>query len=255
MTSVLVTNDDGIASPGLCELAAIAVAHGCDVTIAAPRHQSSGASASILGTQEDGRIRFAPRTLDTVPSARAFAVDAAPALIALIAAHGAFGAPPDIVLSGINRGANVGRAILHSGTVGAALTAGLNGARALAVSLDVGLDPDEIWWSAARRPVRTLLDRLRDSAPGTVLNLNVPNAEHDLEIREATLATFGIVQTTMTDHAQSDEEHVRLTVADVPVDQDARSDAGLLAHGYATVTSIRSIAESGAPVLDAEPAR
>jgi 5'/3'-nucleotidase SurE len=72
-----------------------------------------------------------------------------PGLIALIAARGAFGDPADVVLSGVNHGANVGRAILHSGTVGAALTGGLNGAWGAAVSLDVGMNPTEFHWDAA----------------------------------------------------------------------------------------------------------
>jgi Survival protein SurE len=53
-----------------------------------------------------------------------------------------FGAPPELVLSGVNEGANIGRAVLHSGTVGAALTGALQGARAMAVSLAVSLNPE-----------------------------------------------------------------------------------------------------------------
>ena len=67
-----------------------------------------------------------------------YGVDAAPGFIALIASRGAFGPPPALVLSGINRGLNTGHAVLHSGTVGAAMTGRVNDCRALAVSLDVG---------------------------------------------------------------------------------------------------------------------
>ncbi|MDH6180665.1 5'-nucleotidase [Microbacteriaceae bacterium SG_E_30_P1] len=251
MTHVLITNDDGIDSPGLWELANTAHSLGLDVTVAAPSIQYSGASASILGAHEDGSIAFTERELPALPGIRCFAVDAAPALVTLVAAHGAFGAPPDLVLSGINRGANVGHIILHSGTVGAALTAGVNHARALAVSLDVGIDPLAEHWGAAAPHVRALVPRLLESAAGTVLNLNVPNTESVTILRDADLATFGIVQTTMTDGRDAEGRGVRLSVAEPPGDQDAGSDAALLAEGFATVTSLHSVSE--APVQGFAP--
>lgn len=247
MTFALITNDDGIDSPGLHRLALVARDAGLDVTMAAPAEQSSGSSASITGAEIDGRIRFERRELEGLDGIPAYAVQAAPSLIALIAAHGAFGPVPDLVLSGINRGANVGRAILHSGTVGAALTGGVNGARGLAVSLDVGMHPAELLWESATPFVRRLLTVLLGKPVGTVFNLNVPNrGGREPELREGRLAAFGIVQTTMT---QGDEEHTRLSVADVPAGQDPDSDATLLGAGFATVTSISSIAEAKDAVL------
>ena len=169
-----------------------ALAEGLNVIIAAPQAQSSGSSASIIGAETDGSISFERRELRGSSDIPAFAVDAAPALIALIAAHGAFGPVPDLVLSGINRGANVGRAILHSGTVGAALTGGVNGARGLAVSLDVGMNPLQCYWNAPVPFIRELLPALLQQPRGTVFNLNVPNSDGGvLELREGTLATFG----------------------------------------------------------------
>src|SRR5690606_20188339 len=104
------------------------------------------------------------------------------------AAHKAFGTVPDIVVSGVNRGAKMGRAILHSGTVGAALTAGVNGARGLAVSLDVGIDPEACHWNVASPFVLQLVPTLLDQPVGTVFNLNVPNVTTPLELREGPLA-------------------------------------------------------------------
>ncbi|HWR85034.1 MAG TPA: 5'/3'-nucleotidase SurE [Rhodoglobus sp.] len=238
MTTILVTNDDGIASPGLCALAAAARDEGHEVIVAGPRRQSSGTSASIVAAEEDGRIQIERRDLAGLEGVTTFAVRGAPGLIALIAAHGAFGAVPDVVLSGINHGANVGRAILHSGTVGAALTGGLNGARALAVSLDVGISPAAYHWDAAAAVTRQVLPTLLASSPGTVLNLNVPNAKQPAELREAHLAPFGIVQTTMK---QEDAQHITLAVEDLPNEPEPGSDAALLAEGFATVTSISPV--------------
>ena len=245
MNTVLVTNDDGIDSPGLHVLAAAAIEEGLEVVVAAPWSQSSGSSASITGAEADGRIHMERRTIAGL-DVTCFAVRAAPALIALIASHGAFGPAPDLVLSGVNRGANIGRAILHSGTVGAALTAGANGSRGLAVSLDVGMDPDVCHWAAAADAARILLRGLLDAPPGTVLNLNVPNAADagDRPHRTATLAPFGIVQTTAAEHGEGE---VRLTVADLTGEQDPQSDAALLLAGHPTLTSITGIGETAPP--------
>lgn len=254
MTRALITNDDGIDSPGLCALAIAAREHGFDVVVAAPARQSSGSSASITAAEEDGRIRIDRRELPGL-GIPAFAVRGAPGLIALIASNGAFGDPPDLVLSGINHGANVGRAILHSGTVGAALTGGLGGARGLAVSLDVGIEPEVFQWEAAALVARAVLPILLAEAPGTVVNLNVPNVSTPVELREATLAPFGIVQTTM--HRDGDH-HVRLAVEDLPNDPVPGSDAALLAAGYATLTSITPVSAvplaSSLPEVDAPAA-
>ena len=245
MTTVLITNDDGIDSPGLHALAAAAFAEGVDVIVAAPASQSSGSSASILGAEADGRIRMERREIQGLEMP-CYAVWAAPALIALIAEHGAFGPSPDAVLSGVNRGANIGRAILHSGTVGAALTGGANGARGLAVSLDVGMNPVTQEWEAAARVSRGVLRSLLTCPDGTVLNLNVPNdaGAGDLTPREATLAPFGIVQTTAT---EAGEGEVRLTVADLEGAQDPRSDAALLEAGHVTLTAITGVGEAPLP--------
>lgn len=246
MTTALITNDDGIHAPGLGRLAVAAMAAGLEITIAAPAAEASGSSASIIGAEEDGRIRFERRTVEGCEGVRAFAVQAAPALITLIAEHGAFGPSPDLVLSGVNKGANVGRAILHSGTVGAALTGGVNGARGLAVSLDVGMNPTTCYWDACQPLVHQLVGLLLAQPAGTVFNLNVPNHNRPLELREAPLAAFGVVQTTMT---RQHKEHVRLSVADPPAEQEDGTDAALLAAGYATLTSIAPVSGAPAPVL------
>jgi 5'-nucleotidase len=103
----LVTNDDGIDSRGFGVLARLAVEAGL-VVVAAPHTERSGASASLTAPAEDGRLAVAGRRWAELPG----------------------GSAPDVVLSGINHGANTGHAILHSGTVGAA-----HGALALAVSV------------------------------------------------------------------------------------------------------------------------
>ena len=246
----LITNDDGIDSPGLAALARVAVEAGHEVIVAAPAHEHSGASASIIATQGSsvtaaggqGTVHMERRDLAD-PGVEGFAVHAAPALIALLALHGSFGPVPDLVLSGINRGANVGGAIMHSGTVGAALTAGQGGVKALAVSLDVGLadDVEEHWQTAGSLADRALgLLTLADAA--TIMNLNVPNVPDPdgLELVEAPLAPFGIVQTTMT---EAEGAEARLSVREHDAVDAPGSDMERLAAGHATITQVLTIAD------------
>jgi 5'-nucleotidase len=233
----LITNDDGIDSPGLAALARGAVAHGWTVVVAAPAEEASGTSAGLWAAGGDGRVTVERRELPGLPGVPAHAVAAHPAFIALAAAQGAFGEPPEVVLSGVNRGANIGRAVLHSGTVGAALTASLHGARALAVSLDVGPEPH---WDTAVAVAATLFDRLAALPGGAVLNLNVPDRAEVGAPRRARLAEFGSVRGRI-----SRDGHGAISLAMVAVERELPpdSDARLLAEGHPTVTALRSVAE------------
>lgn len=164
MTRVLITNDDGIAAPGLRALAHAIAATGADVLVAAPHAEASGTSAALTAVERDGQIVVVPRPLTGVPGVPGYAVTTSPAFIVVLALRGGFGDPPDVVVSGINRGANAGTAVLHSGTVGAALTAAANGVPALAVSLDVLSPPPGPRSAAGRRRHRARPGRARLSS-------------------------------------------------------------------------------------------
>ncbi len=240
----LITNDDGIASPGLAVLAQVALDAGYDVTVAAPMRESSGASASLLGAEADGRLVVAEeRAPDLDPRATSLAVRAAPGLIAFLAAHEAFGPRPDLVLSGVNRGSNTGNATIHSGTVGAALSAMTHGIHAMAVSL---ASPSPQHWATAGRVAAHCLPWLSErQAEQGILNVNVPDLPvQDVRgLRSAPLATFGAVQARV-DEITGGELMVSYTEIDPT--RDAESDAGLLAAGWATMTVIQ------APCYDAD---
>lgn len=233
----LITNDDGIDSPGLLTLARAAVECGLEVVVAAPAEQASGTSASVAAAGDSGRVASERRTLPGL-GAEAYAVAAHPGLISLIACRGGFGGKPDVVLSGVNLGANVGRAILHSGTVGAALTAHLNDVTSMAVSLDVGLDGPEPLWDKAGEAVRAVLPALLEMPAATVLSLNVPNIVDVQGLRWAELARFGTVQSRVDEVGENEVELVTVYSEDKPA---PGTDAALLADGYATLTPLRSV--------------
>ncbi|MDQ3404440.1 MAG: 5'/3'-nucleotidase SurE [Actinomycetota bacterium] len=242
---VMVTNDDGIDSPGLLALAVIADRAGGRTLVAAPLAEASGTSAGLTAAHDRRSVVSEQRTLADLPDVTAYGVGAHPALITLVACRGGFGDVPDVVLSGINRGANIGRAVLHSGTVGAALTASVNGISALAVSLDVETDHHgPMHWDTAARVVADLFGKLLECPPGTVLNVNVPNVPFaSLDTPKwARLADFGAVQSTV-----QRLEDGTIEVASIAVDTELESgtDAALLAQGHATVTALRSVAQDG----------
>src|SRR5262245_11821856 len=243
---ILVTNDDGIDSPGLLELAHVADELGHEVVVAAPHQEASGTSCSLSSVQEDGRTVVERRDLDGDGRVPMFSVVASPAFISLIALRSAFGPPPEVVLSGINDGPNTGRAVIHSGTVGAALTAATYGTRGLAVSMELG---DHRHWEASRELVRTAVRLLAASPVGTTLNLNVPNRPKGQirGLRQASLAPFGTVQHQV---AEAGEGFVKLAYAEPAESAPAGSDAALLADGFATLTALMATSELHLPELD-----
>ena len=181
---ILVTNDDGVTAPGLAALtralAGWAERAGPDgrgsrheIIVVAPSSNYSGASAAVGSVQDRTTITYQRAFVEGAEGVEAYGLDASPALSVIAGALGAVGPKPDLVLSGINHGVNVGRSVLHSGTVGAALTASQLGISALAVSLRVGDGPDP-WESAADLAV-ALIPLLAGAPPRTVLNLNVPH--------------------------------------------------------------------------------
>ncbi|HTF08091.1 MAG TPA: 5'/3'-nucleotidase SurE [Asanoa sp.] len=255
---VLVTNDDGIDAVGIRVLAAALAARGFDPVVAAPRVDSSGTSAALHATEDDGRVLIERRDLDGLVG---YAIAGSPAYITLLGLGGAFGAPPDLVFSGINRGANAGRAVLHSGTVGAALTASAAGCRAMAVSLDilsaaaattasggamVTMSPEDEaarnWHTAATTAV-DLVDALLAAPAGVVLNVNAPDLPADRlrGVRRATLAAFGQVAMTVV---ESGEGYVRTAQRQSEQELLAGTDLAVLGEGYAAVTPLRALGEA-----------
>jgi len=252
---VLVTNDDGFDAPGLAVLARALAGAGHEVTVVAPLAEARGAGAGVgpLHVMRGGLHveAVAPPGLEGI---KALGVDALPALIVITACLGAYGPPPELVASGINPGRNVGRAVLHSGTVGAALTAVHFGCKGLATSIQAGAVPSGFesandghphYESAAVLAV-VMAAHLERAPARTVLNLNVPNRPlgQIRGVRRARLATTGLIRAAGSKDGGPDV-HLDLRFRE-PADDD-ESDEALTGLGWAVVTPLASVSEDQRP--------
>jgi 5'-nucleotidase len=252
---VLITNDDGVRSPGLHALVRAVADAGYEVVVVAPANDLSGAGASIGKIHADWHIDAQPLELPGCSGIEAYAIEGPPGLCVLASRLGAFGKAPDMVVSGINPGCNTGRAVLHSGTVGAALTAANFGVRGLAVSIDVQGTPEERSeprWATAASVGVAATNWLVDAADGTVLNVNVPDLEVG-ELRGARWATLAEIGTVRSAVVECPAERGRLQMelrpsgAELPPD----SDTALVQEGFVAVTALTGI--QAAPPIDVEP--
>lgn len=237
---ILVTNDDGVDSPGLLALAAALDAAAHDVLVVAPASDRSGASAAIGPLHRAGPIPVVTHSWPQLAHVRVLAIDTPPATAVYAAVLGGFGEPPELVVSGINPGANTGHLVLHSGTVGAALTAVGLGVPGLAVSM-ARAESDEYEWSTASTLAVAAVQWTADLADGPrVLNLNVPNCRlADLRgVREATLAVYGEVWVASADASSGD---LRLEFKGSDRDPAPGSDVAFVRAGYASVTPLLGI--------------
>jgi 5'-nucleotidase len=169
---ILLTNDDGIDSPGLHALREIALQLSDDVWVVAPESNQSGASHS-LSLHEPLRMR----KIDE----RAFAVRGTPTDSVLMGVlHVLKGKRPDLVLSGINRGANMAEDVTYSGTIAGAFEGTILGIRSIALSQAFGFGGAKtIKWQTGVAHGPELLRKLLavEWGPSTLININFPDQE------------------------------------------------------------------------------
>ncbi len=165
---ILITNDDGIHAPGLKVLEAIAKSLSKDVWIVAPETEQSGASHSLT-LSRPLRVRKI--------SAKKYAVDGTPTDCTLMALTEIIkGAKPDLVLSGVNRGANLAEDVTYSGTVAAAMEATLLGVPAIAMSQVLSFGHPVKWATAENHAPPLIRKLVKAGWPRNVLlNINFPD--------------------------------------------------------------------------------
>ena len=230
---ILLTNDDGIDAPGLAALLGPLGRLG-DLTVVAPMEETSGVGHGIVYLRP---VTCEPRTLaGGVPG---FAVDAYPADCVKLALDQLLDERPDLVVSGINRGANIGAHLFYSGTVAAALEASLMGIPGVAVSLAYS---DRCDFDRAARVFLDVLERLEGLELGAAPAVNVNIPPDEVEIRGIRFAAqcAGPMPDVYEDAGGTDGRRLyqmrSLAHAFEPTDQDDRS---LLDRGYVTVTPLR----------------
>ncbi|MFT5267661.1 MAG: 5'-nucleotidase [Acidimicrobiales bacterium] len=182
---ILVTNDDGIESTGLHVLAQ-RLTHVGDVVVLAPSGEYSGAGAAV-GHLSAGIADLYQVERSEMPDVHStYHLDAPPALASLLACQGLLGPAPDLVVSGINPGWNVGHAVHFSGTIGACITANMFSIPCIAVSQHTAGDAQQ--WPTAAQAAVDQIERVM--ASGELLNVNVPNVAMD--------EVVGVTDTTLS---------------------------------------------------------
>jgi len=169
---ILLTNDDGIHAPGLDVLEAIARQFSDDIWIIAPAEEQSGAGHSLtLGRP----VRLRQH------GERRFAVSGTPTDAVMMALRKVMPDRPDVILSGVNRGANLGDDVTYSGTVSAAIEGALAGIPSIALSQVYEKEGmgDAVPFGAAEAWGAKVIGPLLDApfAPRTVINVNFPAIE------------------------------------------------------------------------------
>ncbi|MCM2293661.1 5'/3'-nucleotidase SurE [Allorhizobium sp. BGMRC 0089] len=168
---ILLTNDDGIHAEGLAVLERIARKLSDDVWIVAPETDQSGLAHSLT-LSEPLRLReIAPQR---------FALRGTPTDCVIMAIRQVLPGKPDLVLSGVNAGANLADDVTYSGTVAGAIEGTVHGVRSFALSQAYSyVAGDSIPWQVAEQLAPDLIGKLMSAEipPGTLLNLNFPNCQ------------------------------------------------------------------------------
>ena len=186
---LLLTNDDGIYAPGIKALRQVLEKEGqYEITVVAPDREKSATGHGIT-------VHRPLRAFDIKfknSNVRGVAVDGTPADCVKLAVEALLENPPDLVLSGINSGPNLGTDVLYSGTVSAAIEAMINGIPAIAISMGSFAFEDEEYLRAAEIFARLLPEILKHPWPrDTILNINIPNVSKE-EIKGVAITRLGV---------------------------------------------------------------
>jgi 5'-nucleotidase len=237
---ILLTNDDGYHAPGLAVLERIARTLSDDLWIVAPAEEQSGTGRSLTITRPVRVRRFDDRR---------FAVTGTPTDAVMMALASIMDHVPDLILSGVNRGANLAEDVSYSGTVSAAMEGAFAGIRSVAMSQVYAVAEDEeapgdaVSFAAAEawgeRVLRPLI--AADWAPRTTVNVNFPPLAPDgvrgVRVVRQGLRDHGRVKVhDRTDPRGFDYHWIGLQR--VPHDPEPGTDLHAIGDGYVSVTPL-----------------
>lgn len=230
---ILVTNDDGVRAPGILALAQALQTLG-EVTIVAPSENQSGKGHSIITSD--------PIFVDQVTLAgagRAYAVVGPPATCVKVAVRALMPDRPDLVVSGINRGYNLGMVTYVSGTIGAAREAALMGIPAIASSLAV----EETNYAPAAQIVKRVAEMVRTNGldAGVLLNVNVPAGRGtDIKGLQLTRQSASSGEERFEEQKSPSGRRLFWSVWREPTGGPEGTDVWATEHGYAAITPLRA---------------
>jgi 5'-nucleotidase len=230
--TILLTNDDGIDSPGMLPLAVALRKQGHRVFVLAPEGNKSGVSHAISFL--NGPVRLTNREEDTwsCPGNPADCV-----VLALMGGIPEIKGMPDLVLSGINHGANIGTDLIYSGTAAAARQGSLLGIPSVALSL---VENEEYHWDMA---VSFSVERLEEFKsfwrPDTFVNVNIPNtSQGPLGIESAFPALRDYQDTLSLYEAHDGRRYCFIKPGEVTTRSEAGSDWDAVSRNFASISAI-----------------
>lgn len=231
---ILLTNDDGIYAPGIAALKAQVRSMG-EVVVLAPDAERSAVGHSIT---LDRPLRI--REVYVGSEFLGYGVDGSPADCVKIGVKEILKEPPDLVLSGINLGSNLGINVLYSGTVAAALEGAILGFPSAAVSLAASKRPD---FDSAARLAASLLRQITEKGParGSLFNINIP-ARPDSQIKGVAVAAQSTVSYDDGFVTRTDPRGGQYFWMTGELNQgriQPGTDVSLLSDGFITVTPLQ----------------
>jgi 5'-nucleotidase len=223
---ILIANDDGVYSPGICALALVAQQFG-EVRVVAPDVEMSSASHSITASRPLSYKRTPLKGIE------AYRVNGTPGdCVALGAYHWE---KVDVVLSGINLGPNLGNGLWHSGTLAAAKQAVLFGMRGFAFSTPVGEDEPD--WEMLKRWAGKTLQILLPDERLSLVNVNFPTTE-PRGVRWTRQSVKQYDGKVVPGKDPMGREHFWFTV--IPIEEtEEGTDRWAVDHGYVSMTPLR----------------
>ncbi|MFV8756113.1 5'/3'-nucleotidase SurE [Nannocystaceae bacterium ST9] len=226
---ILVSNDDGIRAPGLRVLAEVAAEFG-EVVVCAPTEERSGYSHAISlrsSLRSERAPEFGPNW---------YAVSGTPVDCVYLASLHLCERVPELVLSGINPGYNLGADVFYSGTVGAAREGRIRGATAMALSIEASSAP-ELCVPVIRAMIPILLER-RAAGERHLINVNVPREGSRRGVRVTRLGQRRYMDQVAQREDLMGRSYFWIGGPPVPIAEVDGEDTGAVAEGFVAITPL-----------------
>jgi 5'-nucleotidase len=238
MMNILVTNDDGIESPGIWALAEVLSKIG-DVLIVAPDKQQSGVGTSVSFMRDSVTVKEVP---SRIPHVKAFSVSGTPSDCVILGIRRITTAHVDLLVSGINLGPNVGNDIPYSGTVMATLAGYFRKIPSIAVSLAFKDRNEQYRFDIAAKFTATLVEAIEKGQLKTdvIINVNVPNipSEKIKGILATRAAGFGYVRLSKSKGTSQDASFDTIIGKPDSSSLEEGTDVWAVGNGYISITPL-----------------